>query len=73
MLFLPHKVAAGDSAIALRLLHNEAIRHTNINMQINDLHTKLAEYNLHLSELETALEQLLIAQEQWFSSAGAAE
>ena len=64
------KSAAGDSVIALRLLHNEAIRHTNINKQINDLHTKLTEYNLQLSELETALERLLIGQQQWFSATG---
>ncbi len=67
------KSAAGDSVIALRLLHNEAIRQTNINKQVNDLHTKLAEYNLQLAELETALERLLIGQQQWFSAAEAAD
>ena len=54
-------------------MHNEAIRQTNINKQVNDLHTKLAEYNLQLAELETALERLLIGQQQWFSAAEAAD
>ncbi|MFC5650427.1 ATP-binding protein, partial [Paenibacillus solisilvae] len=66
------KTAAGDSAIALRLLHNEAIRHAEINKQLGDLHNKYTEYDLKRAELETQFGRLMLQQEQWFLASEAA-